>query len=107
MIQPIQIAALVFAVIHMARVLVLWRSNKTPGRTALFWFVVWLAVLFVVFLTPVIDALSKPIGVGRGIDLVVYISILVLFFVVFQLNMKVDRLEREITKLVREIALKK
>ena len=107
MIQPIQIAALVFAVIYIARVLILWRTNKTHGRTALFWFVVWLAVLFVVFFTPVIDALSKPIGVGRGIDLVVYISILVLFFVVFQLNMKLDRLEREITKLVREIALKK
>ena len=105
--QPIQIAALVVAVIHIARILSLWKSKKVPGKTAVFWFLIWFAVLFIVFATPAIDALSKPIGVGRGIDLVVYISILILFYIIFQLNMKVDKLEREITRLVRESALKK
>jgi hypothetical protein len=107
MMQPIQIAALVVAVIHLARLLALWKSRKIPLGTALFWGFVWFAVLIIVFFTPVIDALSKPIGVGRGIDLVVYISILVLFYMIFQLHMKIDKLEHEITKLVREIALKK
>jgi hypothetical protein len=107
MMQPIQIVALVIAVIHIARLLSLWKSRKIPGKTALLWFLIWFAVLFIVFFTPVIDALSRPIGVGRGIDLVVYISILILFYMVFQLNMKIDKLEREITKLVREISLKK
>ena len=107
MIQPIQIAALVFAVIHIARLLALWKTKKLPLKTALFWFFVWFAVLLIVFFTPVIDALSRPIGVGRGIDLVVYVSILVLFYLVFQINMKIDKLEKDITKLVREISLKK
>ena len=107
MMQPIQIVALVVAVIHIARVLVLWKKHKIPGRTTLFWFLIWFAVLVVVFATPFIDALSRPIGVGRGIDMVVYIAVLILFYMVFQLNMKIDKLEREITKLVREISLKK
>ncbi len=105
--QPIQIAAVLVAVIHMARIFSLWRQKKAPLKTAVFWFLVWFAVLVIVFATPVIDALSKPVGVGRGIDLVVYISILVLFYLLFQLHMKIDKLEREITRLVREIALKK
>jgi len=107
MMQPIQIAALIVAVIHLARIISLWRGSKIPTKAAIFWFFVWFAVLIIVFFTPAIDALSKPIGVGRGIDLVVYIAILGLFYVVFQLYMKIDKLEREITKLVREIALKK
>lgn len=107
MMQPIQIVALVIAVIHIARLLALWKGRKVPGKTALVWFFIWAAVLFVVFFTPVIDALSRPIGVGRGIDMVVYISILMLFYMVFQLHMKIDKLEHEITRLVREIALKK
>lgn len=107
MIQPIQIAAVIFAAIHIARILALWKSNKIPPRTAVFWFFIWFAVLLIVFATPVIDALSRPIGVGRGIDLVVYVSILTLFYLIFQQNMKIDKLEREITKLVREIAKKK
>ena len=107
MMQPIQIAALAFAIIHIARILMLWRANKLPLRTAVFWFLVWFAVLLVVYATPLIDALSRPIGVGRGIDLVVYIAVMVLFYLIFQLNMKLDKLERDITKLIREIALKK
>lgn len=106
MIQPIQIAALIVAVIHLARVIALWNTKKVPFKTALFWFLIWFAVLVMVFATPIIDALSRPIGVGRGIDLAVYVSILVLFYVVFQLHMKFDKLEREITKLVRELARK-
>ncbi|MEM3154014.1 MAG: DUF2304 domain-containing protein [Candidatus Woesearchaeota archaeon] len=107
MMQPIQIVALLVAVIHIARLLALWKNKKIPGKTALLWFFIWAAVLFVVFFTPVIDALSRPIGVGRGIDMVVYLSVLALFYFVFQLHMKIDKLEKEITRLVREIALKK
>jgi hypothetical protein len=107
MMQPIQIAALIFAVIHIARLLALWKGKKIPGKSALLWFFVWFAVLVVVFATPVIDALSRPVGVGRGIDLVVYIAIMVLFYMIFQLHMKIDKIEREITKVTRESALKK
>ena len=73
----------------------------------MFWLLIWSAVLLVIFGTPIIDALSKPIGVGRGIDLVVYISIMMLFYIIFQLHMKIDKLERNVTKLVRKIALRK
>jgi hypothetical protein len=105
--QPIQIAAFAFAAIHIARILALWKTKKLPLRTAVFWFFVWFAVLLVVSITPIIDALSRPIGVGRGIDLIVYISIMLLFYLVFQQNMKIDKLEQDITKVVREKALKK
>ena len=107
MIQPIQIAAVVFAALHIAWILILLKRNRLPLKTAIFWFLIWFAVLVVIFATPVIDALSRPIGVGRGIDMIVYISILILFWLIFQQNMKIDKLEREITKLVREKALKK
>jgi len=107
MMQPIQIVALIAAVFFIARVLVLWRSKKINTKSAFFWFLIWAGVLFVAFATPVIDALSRPIGVGRGIDMIVYLSVLCLFYMVFRLYTKIDKLEQEITRLVREIALKK
>ena len=107
MIQPIQIAALAFATIHIARLFALWKTKKVPLKTAIFWFSIWCAVLVTIFFTPLIDALSRPIGVGRGIDLIVYISILILFYLVFQVHMKIDKLDRQITKVVREISHKK
>ena len=107
MIQPIQIAALLFAVIHIARLLALWKRRKLPARTAILWLLIWCAVLVIVFFTPAIDALSKPIGVGRGIDLIVYVAIMLLFYMIFQMSMKIDKLEHDMTKLARELALKK
>jgi hypothetical protein len=44
--------------------------------------------------------------VGRGADLVVYLAIVLLFILVFQLHVSHVRMERELTKLVREEALK-
>jgi len=45
--------------------------------------------------------------VEKGADLAIYISILFLFYLVFKLIVKFDKQERDMTKLVREIALKK
>ena len=107
MIQPIHIAVLIFAVFHVINILFLWRKRKIAVKAALFWLAAWAAILVILFATPAIDALSKPVGVGRGIDLVVYSAILVLFYIIFKLTMKIDKLEGDISKLVRSIALRK
>lgn len=48
--------------------------------------------------------LGKVTGVGRGVDVLVYLSIIFLFYYVLRQNNKIDLLEKQITKLVREIA---
>ena len=49
--------------------------------------------------------LADRIGIGRGVDLVIYIAIVTLFYLVFRLHMKVELINRQITKVVREKAL--
>jgi hypothetical protein len=46
------------------------------------------------------------LGVGRGIDVLVYLSIILLFYSNFKQTERIEKLEKEITKLVREIAKK-
>ena len=46
------------------------------------------------------------LGVGRGVDALMYISIVVLFYLIYRLYAKVDTLERQITYIVREIAIR-
>ena len=52
------------------------------------------------------SSLAKLFGVGRGADVVVYLALVGLFFMVFRLMVKIEKLEREITKVVRNKALK-
>ena len=106
-IGPFQIAVLIIAVIHIARIIFLWRKRKIEVSIAIFWAMIWTAVLFIAFDTQIVNSISSAAGVGRTVDLAIYIAILILLYVVFQLNMKVNRLERQLTKLVREISLKK
>ena len=50
---------------------------------------------------------AELLGVGRGADVIVYASLAALFFIVFRLMVKIEKLNREITKVVRNDALKK
>lgn len=52
------------------------------------------------------DIIAHKIGVGRGVDALVYVSIVGLFYGMFRLYVKMEFLEHELTSLVRSLALK-
>ena len=49
--------------------------------------------------------LAQHVGVGRGVDLLFYLSHLVLFFIAFVYYMKFKEMEFRFTRLVRKLAL--
>jgi len=63
------------------------------------------ATVIVVYLPQTTDAAARFLGVGRGVDAVLYVSILLLFYALFQQSRKTDRLEHSLTELVRSLAL--
>jgi hypothetical protein len=70
-------------------------------------------ILFYIFLSYLIlfpkqaDAVAAFFGVGRGVDLVIYLAIAVLTLIVAILYAKLKISERAITKIVRDIAIMK
>lgn len=48
---------------------------------------------------------AKRLGIGRGTDVVLYLSIALLFYLIFRLSIALEETRREITELVRKIAL--
>lgn len=71
------------------------------------WLFFWLiAALAVIFLKQ-IDAFVLSLGFsGSGIDIMLYLGFVFLIYLVFKLRIKLEKMERNITQLVREIALK-
>ncbi len=84
-----------------------YQAHDIARSTAFFWTVIWLGASAIVIWPNSTALVAKQLGFGRGADLVVYISIAVLFFVVFRLVAKVERQNRDITVLTRTIALHK
>ena len=59
-----------------------------------------------VVLVPSLSAwLARLFGIGRGADLVIYGSIVLLFYLVFRIYVQLENIEYKLTTLVREIAL--
>jgi hypothetical protein len=64
------------------------------------------AVVFILW-PSVTNTIAKWIGVGRGADLIFYVSILIFWFISLKLYARIRKLEQQFTKIVREDALKK
>lgn len=80
-------------------------KDKTSIVKMLFWLIFWAGALLLIWLPQgTIDSIGQFFGVERGLDLVVYLSVIILFYIVLRIYNKVDKLQKNITKLVREIA---
>ena len=49
--------------------------------------------------------LANKIGIGRGADAVIYLSLAIIFYLVYRTNVFVENIRQEITELSRKIAL--
>ncbi len=84
-----------------------FKQKRMPLSEFIIWSSIWAGIIVVGFLPITVSFVAKLFGIGRGIDVAVYLSIIVLFYLVFVLFSRIDKQREEITKLVREIALKK
>lgn len=102
----IQIIIILFILFAVSRVVLKYKeSNISLGELAL-WLFFWLAAAAVVLWPGSTSFLANLLGVGRGADLIVYLSIILLFYIVFRIFVKLEKIERDITKIVREVGLK-
>ena len=70
-----------------------------------FWILFWLAADVAVLWPNSTTVLANALGIGRGSDLVLYISLAALFYLLFRLHVKVESINRDVTKVVRDKAL--
>jgi hypothetical protein len=82
------------------------RQGALDRLAALAWSVLWVAAGVVVLRPETASALARVLGVGRGADVIVYLALVGAFALIFRLFAKIESLERQLTALVRGIALK-
>jgi len=101
----IQVLLIVFFLIAIAKVVRRRRANELNTGAAAVWVIFWLVATAVVALPNSTFYLARLLGVGRGADAVVYVALVVLFFMVFRLMVRQEKLNKDITRLVRQEAL--
>ena len=50
--------------------------------------------------------IAQSLGIGRGADVIIYASILILFYLLFRTHILIENLRHEVTQVIRALALK-
>ncbi len=105
MMTIIQWAVIIFASFAWSRVLLRFKDKRlTPGEL-LFWSGIWGAAIVIAVLPGIAAFISEWVGIRRPIDVAVYAGIILLFYMLFRLYVRVEQIDRNVTKLVRSIAI--
>ncbi len=102
MIYPI-----VFSLIPLIAIIYLYHKisqKKSPGFYIL-WVIIWLFIIIFAFVPELSGYVASFFGIDRGLDFLLIVAVVLMFYLIFKLYMKIDKLQQDITKIVREIAL--
>jgi hypothetical protein len=101
-----QIIALIIIFFFIIRLLVLKKKNCLPAGEFIFWLIFWILAGTSVFFLKTIDRLVFGLGFSAsGINFLAYLAILILFYLIFRLRLKMERIEKNITAIARKIAI--
>ena len=98
------IALPALALLCALTLLLIWR-RRIGWLAGAAWAAIWVAGTLAVARPELARDAARAVGIGRGVDLVMYCAILALFAVNFRLGLQLRRVESDLTTVVREIAL--
>ncbi|MEI6040036.1 MAG: DUF2304 family protein [Candidatus Berkelbacteria bacterium] len=106
LVTPIRVILSLFAVFAWTRVVLRFKDKVANAKELGFWSLVWLGFIIIIFIPYKTTFVAHLLGMERGFDAMALIAIVALFYAVYRLYIKMNEAEREITKLVRQVALK-
>lgn len=81
--------------------------RKTSLQTFILWIVLW-AILAIFAVIPESSSfLARIIGIGRGLDLILIFGIIGSYYLIFRVYLKLEKIDQNITELVRKISMDK
>ncbi len=99
--------ALVFIAIFIWRLLIQKKKKQISGNEFILWLSFWLLGAIAIIFIRVLDKILVSAGFsGSGINFLLYLAVISLFYFIFKLRLKISKLEKNLTDLVREITLK-
>ena len=87
-----------------------WQKKKKyiSANEFIFWFIFWIVALLSIIFLKQIDKIVAQFGFSSsGIEILLYLATVMLFYFIFRLRLRFQKIEKQLTKITREISLKK
>jgi hypothetical protein len=99
--------SVLLAVIAVSKSYVDFKSRVESLPIFLFWFITWTTIVVVALRPTVVDNLITAYGEGRaGIGTFFGMGLVFLFFIVYRIYVKLERMKQSLTKMVQDLALR-
>lgn len=100
----VQLLVIIFIAFAGSRVILRFRDKAIGYGEFFFWSSIWALILLIVFQPSLADRTALFFGVQRGTDIMFFASIVLIFYLLFRLYVKLDKLDRDITLLTENIS---
>jgi len=107
MVEPIRIVFILFALFALSRAILRYKEKLISAKEFYFWSLLWIGGAIAIAVPGTISIISEATGIGRPADLVLYIAVILLFYLNFRAYVQIDKLQQDVTKITREVAIKR
>lgn len=102
-----QIFSVILAAVAITKSYLGFRAKVESLQLFLFWVAVWMAIVIVALFPSIVDVIIANFGSGHaGLGTFFGMALVFLFFVVYRLYLKLERMEQNLTKTIQELALR-
>lgn len=102
-----QIIAIIIIIFFISRLFWQKKKNLISKNEFIFWMIFWCVAILAILSLKWLDKISNELGFSAsGVDILIYISIIILFYLIFKIRLQLAKNEKAITKIIREISLK-
>jgi hypothetical protein len=95
----------IISIIAIVWFLFRYLNEKNSLLTVILWVLFWIIVSLFAIFPDFSNAFAKLFGITRGLDFIIIIVFAVLVYTIFKLYTKIDKLEDDVNKIVKEVAL--
>ncbi|MCX6798269.1 MAG: DUF2304 domain-containing protein [Candidatus Falkowbacteria bacterium] len=100
-----QILALIIIIFFVIRLFGQRRKDSISKNELVLWLFFWLIAGLAIIFIKQIDSLVHSLGFSAsGINFLIYLAVIILFYLLFRLRLKVAKLENNLSLVVREVA---
>ena len=99
------LAVVVVGGLTVLTLVAVWRGWATR-REGMLWTLIWLAAGIAILWPGVTGVVANVLGIGRGADLLLYCSVVMMMIGFLMVYARLRRLRREMTLLVRRLAIR-
>jgi hypothetical protein len=102
-----QVIAIIIILFFVLRLMGQKKKKEINGKEFSLWFIFWLLAAVAIIFIRSIDRLVADLGFsGSGINFLIYLAVLGLFYLVLRLRIDLEKLDKNLTDVARLVALK-